>query len=176
MRAIKVTYRAVFQQPIGKLNPMGLKVPADFPVEIYPAPSGHFNLYSLAGAKRRAYGVSFASFAHAKEEMGQFFERQVQDWQIWGIVPVSRTSGVVTEERMLSPDEIVIDSHGKAFFKGPEDYTHILHAPTIPPGAHVPPAACGAQVNAKCFINNRANVEPSCKACAEVWKKEYRNK
>ena len=35
MRAIKVTFRAVFRQPIGALNPMGCKINAKFPVEIF---------------------------------------------------------------------------------------------------------------------------------------------
>ena len=88
---------------------------------------------------------------------------------MWGTPPGE------AQERILTPEEVsVLD--GKLFFKQAEDYTHIIHAQTIPPGARIPPAACGVQVNTKCFISTKANVEPSCKACAEVWEREYRNK
>src|ERR1017187_9812623 len=39
VRAIKVTYRAIFEQPIGALNPMGLKLPGDIPVELFGGPT-----------------------------------------------------------------------------------------------------------------------------------------
>lgn len=98
------------------------------------------------------------------------FQERLEPWQIWG-KPHNEL-----QERMLFPDEICDLGHGKMGWKDPEDFTHIIHAPTIPEGARIPPAACGAQVNAKCFINTKANVEPTCKACAEVWKREYAGK
>jgi len=174
MRAIKVTYRAVFQQPIGKLNPMELKVPGEIPVEVFRTG----NTWQARDVSRIANAFTrlgkFFSADIAKSEVAAAFKHQLQDWQAWGIVPAAK--GTLTEERMLSPDEIVIDDKGKAFFKQAEDYTHIIHAPTIPPGARIPPAACGAQVNANCFISTKANVEPTCKACAEVWRREYAGK
>jgi hypothetical protein len=184
MRAIRVTFRAVFQQPIGKLNPLNAKFASPIAVEIVQIGAKWLAREILSAGVFTRLG-NLASLEQAKAELAANFERQVQDWQIWGRVPwkplcLSQRSGngesALTEERMLSLDEIVIDSHGKAFFKQAEDYTHILHAPTIPPGAHVPPAACGAQVNAKCFISTKANVEPSCKGCAEVWRREYKGK
>lgn len=176
MRAIKVTYRAVFQQPIGALNPMGLKIPGDFPVELY-AFGERWRARSIANGNRNVYDklVPFSTIAHAKSETERAFERQSQAWQMWGNVPGDGNSAL-TVERMLEPDEIYIAPEGKVYLKQAEDYTHIIHAPSIPPGARIPPAACGAQVNAKCFISTKANVEPSCKACAEVWRKEYKNK
>src|SRR5208283_359749 len=158
MRAIKVTFRAVFQQPIGKLNPLNAKFANPIVVEIVQFGAKWLAREIFSGGVFTRLG-RFSSIEQGKAELAANFERQVQDWQIWGRVPDNG------DERMLSPDEIVLDSHGKAFIKQAEDYTHILHAPTIPPGAHVPPAACGAQVNAKCFISTKANVEPSCKGC-----------
>lgn len=77
---------------------------------------------------------------------------------------------------MFTAYEVCDLGNGKWGFLQDEDRTHIIHAPSVPPGAHVPPAACGAQVNVKCFINNRANVEPTCRGCADVWRREYRDK
>ena len=72
-------------------------------------------------------------------------------------------------------------SHAPAFRKksrgkSPRTFTHILHAPSIPPDAKVPPAACGAKVSAKAFINNKANVERTCEGCAQVWREHYKGK
>lgn len=174
MRAIKVTYRAVFQQPIGRLNPMGLKVPGDIPVELF----GQGEQWQAREISRIANAFTrlgrFSGPDHGKKEVTASFERQIQPWQIWGTVP-GNGKDALTEERILSPDELVFQK-GKAFLRTAEDYTHILHAPTIPPGARVPPAACGAQVNAKCFISTKANIEPTCKPCAEVWRREYKGK
>jgi hypothetical protein len=77
---------------------------------------------------------------------------------------------------MLTPYDVLDIGHGKFAWIDDEDRTHILHGPLIDPKLKVPNAACGAQVNAKCFISTKANVEPSCKACAEVWRKEYKDK
>lgn len=173
MRAIKVTYRAVFQQPIGPLNPMGLKIPGEFAVEISGSPVAGWRAYSLA--PRHVYEKlgRFASFDHAKTELAAAFRKQTQDWQIWGVVPAQDS---LSAERMLTPDELIFQPDGKVFIRQAEDYTHIIHAQTIPPGARIPPAACGAQVNTKCFISTKANVEPTCKGCAEVWRREYKSK
>ena len=171
MRAIKVTYRAVFQQPIGDLNPLGLKVGGDILVEVFRRGEGWqarmANAFKPLG--------KFASASHALSGVAAAFERQIQPWQIWGTVPDNGRIALAAE-RMLSPDEFVVDKQGKVFFKQAEDYTHILHGPLIDPKLKIPNAACGAQVNADCFISTKANVEPSCKGCAEVWRREYRNK
>lgn len=174
MRAIKITYRAVFQQPIGKLNPLNAKFASPVAVELVRV-KDHWLAREVLHAGVFTRLGELASMEHAKAELAENFERQVQDWQIWGTVPTPGSKST-TEERMLSPDEIVIDKHGKAFLKQAEDFTHIIHAQTIPPGARVPPAACGAQVNAKCFISTKANVEPSCAECRKVWEREYKGK
>ncbi len=54
---------------------------------------------------------------------------------------------------------------------------HIIDPPRIEGNPRIPPAACGATgLASKCFVNNRANVRPSCKACAEIWEKDYKTK
>ncbi len=37
-------------------------------------------------------------------------------------------------------------------------------------------ACCNAELAPKFFISTKANVEPTCKGCAEVWRKEYQGK
>ena len=185
MRAIKVTHRAVFQQPIGpELNPMGLKLPGPFPVEIFSR-GEYWLVREIASARRQVYErlQKFSSLDAAKFGVRQVFQKQVADWQVWGIPPFGTQAAMKdlnsngkSVERLLTPYEILDIGKGKWAWIDPEDRTHILHGPLIDPKAKVPNAACGAQVNAKCFISTKANVEPSCRECAEVWKKEYRNK
>lgn len=172
MRQIKVTYRAVFEQPIGPLNPMGMKIPGPQPVELF-GKNENWQAREITTAHRHIFKKlgKFVSLAHAKNEVALAFKTKLQDWQIWGIPPEPASN----TERMLLPEEIHICTEGVYWLQA-EDFTHILHAPTIPPGAKIPPAACGQQVNTKCFISTKANIEPTCKACAEVWRKEYKGK
>ena len=174
MRVIKVTYRAVFQQPQGALNPLGMRIAAHVPVEVFQRGTS-WQACEISGRNVFTRLGKFGSASGARDRVAGAFEAQVQDWQIWGTVPGDGSTELAVE-RLLLPSEVCDLGNGKMGFRTAEDYTHILHAPTIPPGAHMPPAACGAKVDAKCFINNRANVEPSCKACAEIWRREYRGK
>jgi hypothetical protein len=171
VRAIKATYRAVFQQPIGKLNPMELKIPGDIAVELFGGPTRWQArpLGRIANAFTRL--GTFGAPSEGQSILEQAFAHRLTEWQMWGTPPSEK------EERILQPDEVVIGTAPfRVSFKQAEDYTHIIHAQTIPPGARIPPAACGAQVNAKCFIRTKANVEPSCRECAEVWRREYKGK
>lgn len=176
VRVIKVTYRAVFQQPQGALNPLGVRIAAHVPVEVFQRGqtwqaceiSGH-NVFTRLGR--------FNTAAQAREGVAGAFETMVQHWQLWGIPPMECVPDAqIGKERLLLPSEVCDLGNGKMGFRTAEDYTHILHAQSIPPGAKVPPAACGAKVDAKCFISTKANVEPSCKPCAEVWRREYQNR
>ena len=170
MRSLKVTYRAVFQQPIGpELNPMGLKLPGTFPVEIF-GNGERWQAREIASTKRRVYERlgRFSTADAAKFGVEQVFERRTEPWQLWATM-----QGV---ERLVTPYDVVSCGNGKWAALDAEDRTHILHGPLIDPKAKVPNAACGASVNAKCFISTKANVEPSCRECADVWKKEYRDK
>jgi hypothetical protein len=178
MRAIKVTHRAVFQQPIGpELNPMGLKLPGTFPVEIFSR-GEYYLVREIASARRQVYErlQKFSSLDAAKFGVKQVFQSMIEPWQIWGVPPFGTQKDGDYTERLLTPYDISDLGHGKWAWIDPEDRTHILHGPLIDPNLKVPNAACGAQINAKCFISTKANVEPSCRECAEVWKKEYRDK
>ena len=176
MKNLRVTFRAIFEQPIGKLNPMGCNLPRPQPVEIF-GQGEKWQAREIASPRRVVYAKlgRFMSLDHAKREVEAVFKRKVQGWQPWGSVPGDSQTALVVE-RMLTPYDFADAGNGTFVLLQDEDRTHIIHAPTIPQGAKVPPAACGASVNAKCFINNRANVEPSCRGCAEVWRREYQGK
>jgi hypothetical protein len=171
MRNIRVTYRAVFEQPIGLLNPFGAKLPGTFPVEIVGT-GEKWQAREIATPARNVYKklYHFTNPTQGMNEVESNFQERLEPWQVWG-KPHNEL-----QERMLLPGEICDLGQGKMGWLDPEDYTHIIHAQSIPEGARIPPAACGAKVNAKCFINTKANVEPTCKGCAEVWRKEYQNK
>lgn len=170
MRSIRATYRAVFRQPIGLINPFEVKLPGDFPVEVFGQ-----------GEKWQARTLShppvvykklqhFTNAIQGMMEVEHNFQERLEPWQVWGKPPNENA------ERMLLPGEICDLGSGKMGWLDPEDFTHILHGPLIDPAAKIPNAACGAKVNAKCFISTKANVEPTCKECAEVWRKEYKGK
>jgi hypothetical protein len=174
MRAIKVTFRAVFQQPIGKLNPMGAKIGGPMPVELFPSLGGWVARYISPDGTYRGSIYNklgrFVTLEHAKATVEANFQERLEPWQMWGKPPDSPV------EIMLTPYELADLGDGKFAWIDDEDRTHILHAQTIPYAAKMPPAACGAQVNAKCSISTKANIEPTCRGCAEVWRKEYQRK
>lgn len=174
MRAIKVTFRAVFQQPIGVLNPMGAKLAGPMPVELFPSQGSWVARSLSANGKSRGaiYGKlgRFASLELALYTVAGSFQERLQAWQMWGKGPGE------LEEKMLTEYDVADCGEGKFAWIDDEDRTHIIHAQSIPPGAKIPPAACGAQVNAKCFISTKANIAPSCRGCKEVWEREYKGK
>lgn len=171
MKTIRVTFRASFRQPIGVLNPSGFRLSAVCPVEVFGGDHGRWYARELASPRRTLYDKlgHFATAESGQAIVRQAFEDQVQPWQIWGVPPDS----MPPLERLLTPDEICDLGDGKWGWYGPEDRTHIIHAPNIPPGAKIPPAACGAKVDAKHFISTKANLEPTCPRCAEIYRKEY---
>jgi hypothetical protein len=166
VRAIKITYRAVFQQPIGLLNPMGLGIPGAISVEIFQR-GETWQARSLETEFTYVKLGRFASADHGRTAVGESFQECLEPWQAWGKPPNE------LEPRMLTPYDIADLGESRFAWIEDEDRTHIIHQPSLPPGQRVPSAACGASVPAKCFINNLANVEPTCKGCAEVWKEHY---
>ncbi len=103
------------------------------------------------------------------------FAEQLRPWQIWASVPGDGVTKLA-QERLLEPDELQFLPDGRVLIKEPEDYTHIIHAPTLKAAERVPAAACEYKASAKTLINPRANVEPTCKVCAQIWKAFYQEK
>jgi hypothetical protein len=171
LKQIKITYRAVFEQPLGLLNPMCLRIPGNCPVEVFEAGTG-WKVREIASPRRQVYEKlgALPGIEYARKTVENSFKKQIEPWQMWATPPGS------TQERMLLPFEvrwIPKEGRDRAYWLEPEDYTHILHAPTIPAGAKIPPAACGAKIPTNSFISNRANVEPTCSKCAKVWREHY---
>jgi hypothetical protein len=180
MRLIKVTYRNVFTQPIGVLNPMGLKLPGECPVEVFEVGT-KWKIREIASPNRRVYEKlgEHVNARMAMERAGlSFASGLLGPWMLWAEVPGDGVASL-REHRVLLPLEIAVitkDGRERVYFKEAEDYTHIIHAPTLDPKQRVPSAACGASVKADAFINNRANLEPTCTGCAAIWKEHYQEK
>lgn len=182
MRAIKVTHRAVFRQPIGALNPMGCKLPGPFPVELFQR-GPHWFAREIASPKPQEYKrlTKMESLSEMKRQVEESFESQSEAWQIWGdpLTPSEKLDQRPRDgswERLLTPYDILHIGKGKFAAYEPEDRTHIINGKTITAKTRVPPTACGLNLPAKCLIDNLANVEPSCHECAEVWRREYQGK
>lgn len=178
MKQIKVNYRALFAQPIGVLNPSGFKMGGTFAVEIFGSKDNWQarSVGNLAVYKKLA---KFASAHNGRQVVEDSFAEKVTPWQIWGTPPMDAMMrrDFKPVEGLLDPSELQVMSDGSVYWKEPDDYTHILHAPSHDPKIKgMPPAACGQKVHVKAFINNRANVEPTCKACAQVWREHYQEK
>lgn len=178
MKTIPITFRAIFEQPMGILNPMGAKLPGPQPLEVFR--KGEFWwVRELSTGRRQVFERlgKFSGSDSAKQGVENSFAKRLQPWQIWGAPPISESEarGFRHTERPLLPDEICDLGDGKAGWFTAEDRTHIIHPPSYPKETRVPPAACGATgLNPqKCFVNNRANVRPSCPACAQIWQEHY---
>jgi len=178
VRSIKVTYRAVFEQPIGILNPMGCRLPGPQPVELVKK-GPHWVAREIATARRQVYEkfARFFSLQGAQNEVTRHFERCLVPWQIWGIPPITATENRdhVAQERILVPGVDICDlGDGEWGWFTPEDRTHICR-PGAPTGQGKAQAACTAVVPTKIIISTRAHVEPTCPQCAEIYLKEFQH-
>lgn len=179
MRQIKVVWRGIFREPIGALNPLGLKMPVTCKVEVHGS-KDKWQARNIDGGKPVPYTRlgSHPGALTMRNAVEAAFRSVVEPWQLWGEIPGDKEH--VPEWRMLQDHEWkeMTDKGGyrAIFLLTPEDYTHILHSPNVRPDAKVPNAACGADVPPNAFINNKANVRPTCEKCAEVWEKHYQTK
>ncbi len=174
MRILKVTYRSIQEQPCGILNPSGFKLPGPRPVEVFCKGDKWF-LREIESPRRVVYD-KLGSFVNARAAMDAThtsFARMREAWQMWGTPPADK------EPRIIGPDEIKILDTGVVCWKEPEDFTHIMRTG---PGfntdgnARAFIAACEESLSPKHFISTKANVEPTCTICAEVWRREYKGK
>lgn len=175
MKVIKLSWRAVFRQPIGILNPAGYTMGGTFPVEIF-GQGDKWQAREIASPKRAVYTKlpKFASVANGKATVANVFRERVEDWYMWGTVAGDGVAAL-SVDRVLLPSEVKDLGEGKYGWYTAEDFTHILHHAELKPGFKMPPAACGVQVPVNCFVNNKLSVPPSCTGCLEVWEREYQN-
>jgi hypothetical protein len=175
MRSIRITYRAMFEQPTGALNPLNLKLPGRFPVEIF-GNGEQWKAREIASPRRVVYErlSRFTSPDAGKQIVEASFTRKVEDWQMWGTEPVE-PGGEVKDERIMIPGVDLVDLGGNAWgYYMPADRTHI--STSGPRTDSTATAACGATVSFKIVVSTRANVEPTCPKCAEIYKQRYASK
>lgn len=185
MKTIRVAYRAVFEQPVGPLNPLKLTLPGPFPVEIFGA-GEKWRAREIASSRRVVYErlSRFTDPEMGKQIVEAAFTRQVQPWQIWGIVPVTieklmEEGRPATVERMLVPGVDICDCGNGAWgLYTAEDFTHISHTGPENHSGGTPArtsyrAACGADVVHRKIVSTRANIAPSCRKCAEIYQARY---
>ncbi len=180
VKAIKVTYVGVFKQPTNKLNPSGLRINAECPVEVFLR-GGGWCVRSVPGRVVYEKLGSFPSAQSARDGVRANFAEQVEDWQMWGEPPLTAQQRKDSKPllRMIQPEEVTMLPTGVVCWKEAEDFTHIMHTG---PGLNVDGnakafrSACGEDLKPNLFISTKANVEPTCTACAEVWRREYKGK
>ena len=170
MRLIHVTYRAVFTQLKSSL----FKMNGPVNVEV-------IERYNQWVCQSPDTGVEFQftkmpSAESAQEECASRFEKMLSDgWWIFGREPrpAGQTGPREDVARLLNPDEIQIKD-GKVYFLEANDFTHIFDPKNTdrPSGDKdkSAQAACGQWPRIRNFISLRANVEPTCKGCAEVYR------
>jgi hypothetical protein len=171
MRAIRVTFRAVFANPLPPINPSGWPMRGQFPVEIF-GDGQHWKAREIATPRREVYKklMDFGNVESGMRVVEAAFGEKVQDWQLWGMPPDPE----VAEERILLPHEVCDLGNGKWGWYTAEDRTHISTGGGIHHGKAT--VACGAQVPPKIVISTKANIEPTCPKCAEVYQKEFANR
>lgn len=127
MKPIRVTYRAVFRQPIGPLNPMNLKMPVSMTIELYEAPGKRWKARECDTGKKRPIepaGES-ANLQSAQEAVKGLFQECLLPWQMWGDPSMAIPVELIGEPRykpglrVIQPEEVEIRD-GKVYFKLPE--------------------------------------------------------
>jgi hypothetical protein len=170
MRLIHVTYRAVFTQ----LKSSSFRMNGPVNVEV-------IERYNQWVCQSPDTGVEFnftkmPSAESARKECESRFERMMSDgWWIFGREPRPAGQKGPREDgpRLLNPQEIQMKD-GQVYFLEVNDFTHIFdpknpNRPTDDKDKSAQ-AACGQYPRIRNFISLKANVEPTCKACAEIYR------
>lgn len=159
MKAIKVTYRATFEQPIGKLNPGGFKFKCAVDVEVYESKAGQWsarrpgttNVFAEIPVSQSSEGAQTAAAA--------CFESRLHGWRMFhGGEP-------------LDPKDIKIQPDGRILMYEPDDFTHIGHPDGAGTDKRKARAACGLTFEYSRFASALENAPaPTCTLCAAVLK------
>jgi hypothetical protein len=106
---IKLAWRAMFQQPIGPMNPLGAKMLLPIEVEIRQS-NGIWKCYR-PGTKEEMpiAGQPLASTLKRQIE-GVLFQKRLSEWQAYNII-------TPTFVLPLKPDEFTIDDQERAWKK-----------------------------------------------------------
>lgn len=173
MRQIKVVYRAVFQQ----LKSVAMICRAPVNVEVAQSGGQWISRSPDTGVSFHFTPKEFAETAK-KEAESRFITMLSDEWCMLGKPPEGPTSFL----RPLEPEEYTVKV-GKVFWYELNDFTHIVDPKReltsigrIDDKAKIWPAACGKSPSVKQIISLKANIEPSCTKCAEVYRERYASK
>jgi hypothetical protein len=106
------------------------------------------------------------------DHIARCFTRCIEPWQVWGIPPIEQETGK-PEPRLLLAHEFSDLGDGKIGWYTPDDFTHITRPHDNFHSNQGAIAACGAHVSNKKIVSTKANKEPSCPACAAIYREEY---
>lgn len=151
MKVCRISFRATFSQPLGRLNPIGAKVPGEIEVEVYES---KFHIWKF---RRPETSYEFdipqqssAELARAAAE--ELFARQVVPWQMYGL------------KRRLEPWEVT-ERNERTYVLEPSDLTHVPDFKNPPKEKRLGRSMCGEELIHDRFIVRGAGVKPSCRAC-----------
>ena len=172
MRQIRVVYRAVFQQ----LKSVAMICRAPVNVEVAQLGNGVWISRSPdTGVSFRFTECQSAEAARWEAE-DRFVEMLSDGWWMLGKPP----DGSLL--RPLEPEEYTMKD-GKVYWYELNDFTHIMdpkrkltEVGSVIDKAKIWPAACGESPSVKRIISLKADIEPSCPKCAEVYRERYAKK
>lgn len=155
MRALKVTYRAVFRQPLGELNKLGVRLACDIPVEIYQRVDKWI--------ARRPLGPEFVEIPPAlsqesmRTNVERCFETRVNNgWEMFG-----------PDGQPILPSQVHV-TDGRVMLLEPEDFTHVQNpnAEDQPENKKLARARCGGVFKHQAFASTLENAPPpTCTVC-----------
>lgn len=155
---MRVTFRAVFMQPTGVLNPMGLKIPTPITVELYPGPSNSYRAREIDSKHRRSFRhvQRMANLEAAKSAIRASFTEQLTDWTMHD--PAKNGAA-------LSPDEVITLPGGTVTRKPPTHYATAMEGLSKTTRR----AVCGKTVDVTVIVQTR----PTCPQCQIIFDKEH---
>ena len=155
---MRITYRATFRQPIGKLNPMGLKIPVPLTVELFTVPGNMWSAREIDSRDRRIIPPlqRFPSSQTAMKGTKAMFEEQVRPWTMHDPAAAGAP---------LEPSEVLFLDGGTAVRRPP---TH--NAGPWPAGAFYHRSYCGKRIAKREDITEG---RPTCPQCRIMYDKEH---
>jgi hypothetical protein len=154
---VKVSFRASFSQPIGKLNPSGFKFPASdlFVIEVFQIGKVWYGRNVIGPIP--AFG-KHATHGCAKDAVVECFTRQVSPWIFWDCL----------KDEVLDPATIEESPEGKFSRK---IITHIAADNQNGAPGNYFHTHCGITVHAHLIRSKRSKDAPDCKECRVEWER-----
>jgi hypothetical protein len=153
VKHIRPTYRAQFQQPLGALNPLGVKLSSPIDVELFEEKAKSWR------ARRPGTKSLFDIPAHAdldtlRDQMTpQYFASQLTQWRVF------------YNGQMLQHCDYRTATDGRVYLYEPEDFTHIGHPEGGGTDRKKGLAACGGMFAYDKFASTVQGSPPSCAVC-----------